>query len=187
MAATKGTQAKGFQRIVWLPLISTATFSADDFLIYDATNKGVTLAAAAGANVAATAADTRIVGKALANSVLDNGSRRQWVPVMIAEPGTQFELPIWGSSAGAAVATAGRLGVAYELRNANAGVTGFAVNVSATTNTKCVIVNYDIDDYPAWAVAPEATYAAVADGTVAYPLCWAEFLGSACALTGGGR
>lgn len=109
------------------------------------------------------------------------------IDFVVAEPGTQFSVPIYHGTAASAVATPnGQIGTAYEFRNVGGNYD--SVDVSATTNTKAVIIGYDETEYPLWpASRGSTTQGLTTAGTTQYCNAWIEFLGSACLLTGAGR
>lgn len=177
MAALKTYQSKGLERVELYPVASGQTILTGDCVVW---NAGLTQAASAGANVGATSATTRIVGRAIENSTRNDGSNKSVIGVMLAEPKTWFQLPIWHGTPASAVANPNQIGIAYELRNSNVGFTGYGVDISATTNTKCAIMYFDTTDYPAWPGSQGGTTQGVPSaGTTQYPNAWVEFLGSA--------
>lgn len=184
MAQAIGRLARGLMRTEMLPAKSSASFKAGHMLIW---NNGVDRHSASDANLGATGSTTRIVGMALNDSTRKDGPSFAMIDVMVAEPGTQFSMPIYHGTPASAVATPnGQIGTAYELRNVGGNYD--SVDVSATTNTKCIIVGYDETEYPLWpASRGSTTQGLTTAGTTQYPNAWIEFVSSACALTGAGR
>lgn len=175
---TKTFGLRGVSEIKTYPVKSSATFKQGDFLIF--TTTGLDIAAASAANVAATSQYVRIVGRALGNALDDGGVVRTHMEVQLANPETEFELPIYHATAASAIADpANQIGLGFELRNASGGSTYWGVDVSANTNKKIYIVDYNIEDYPLW---PDGITA----GTTQYPRVWARFI-SACVLVSGAR
>lgn len=158
---------RGKQRIGAWPLLSTTTCKVGDFLVIDSAGKAA-VAAASNAPVGATSTNTnRILGRATEENLDENGAQRTVIHFIIAEPGTEFEVPIYHATAASAVATpASQPLTAFELYNVG-GV--WAVDISETTDVKCVIKDYNTEDLPTW---PDAITA----GTVLNPRVWIEFL-----------
>lgn len=173
---TKTFGLRGVSEIKTFPVKSSATFKQGDFLIF--TSTGLDIAAASGANVAATSQYVRIVGRALGNALDDNGAVRTHMEVQLANPETEFELPIYHATPASAVADpVNQLGIQYELRNASGGSGYWGVDISATTNKKVQIVDYNIEDYPLW---PDG----VTIGTTQYARCWARPVAASVLVSG---
>lgn len=183
MAQAIGRLARGLMRTDMLPAKSSASFKMGHFLIW---NNGVDRHAASDANLGATGSSTRLVGMALSDSTRKDGSNFAMIPFMIAEPGTEFLMPIYHGTPANAVATPnGQIGTAYELRNVGGNYD--AVDVSATTNTKFVIVGYDETEYPLWPASLGSTSQGLTTaGTTQYCNAWVSPVCSAT-YTGSGR
>jgi hypothetical protein len=180
MATGISYNTRGFQRTELLPVKASGSFKKGQFLIF---NSGVDRHAASDANLGATGNTTRIVGMALEDSTRDDGSAKGVVEVMIAEPGTQFLLPLYHATPASAVATpASQLGRSFELRNVGGNYDAIALD--ATTNTKLKIVGYATEEYPTWPGRITDTAGSVTAGTTQYANAWVEVLGSATCLSG---
>ena len=183
MAQAIGRLSRGFQRTRTYPIASGASFKAGQFLIW---NAGLTRHASSNADTAATSSTTRIAGMALEDSTKDDGSAKAIAAVMIAEPGTEFLLPLYSATPANAVITPnGQIGTLYELRNVSGNYD--AVNIDATTNTKLAIVDFATEDDSAWPGRLTDTGPGnVTAGTTQYANVWVEFQGS-CVVGAAGR
>lgn len=171
MRSYKTFGVRGKQRVGSWPLLSTTTCKVGDFLVIDAAGKAA-VAAASNNPVGATSTNTnRILGRATEESHDENGTIRTVIHFIIAEPGTEFEVPIYHATQASAVATPATDPLtAFELYNVG-GV--WAVDISETTDVKCKIVDYNTEDLPTW---PDAVTA----GTVLNPRVWIEFMPAHC-------
>lgn len=170
-SGTKSYGARGLMRTATYPTAAAQTFLAGDFVCFNSSGQ-VVQAVAAGSDVGAVSGITNaIVGRALENAINDLGVLKTSVAVMIAEPGTEFLMPLYSATPTNAVPVPSLIGVAYELRNASTPFTGYCVNLDATTNTKVRIVDFDGDSYATW---PNTSTA----GTTQYADAWVVFIPS---------
>ena len=158
------------------PVNAAETFKKGDILTFTTTGK-LTQTLSAAANFGAT---PYIVGIAMQDATDDNGAVRPSISVLEVKPGTRMWLPIYHGTPASAVFTPGtsnsQSAAGFELRY-NSATTGFAVDVSATTNKAVRILDVDPADYPGW-----PTYNGA--GTTQYPHVLVEFIAGACLLTG---
>lgn len=183
MAQMPSFGARGKKRIVELPEAASQTFKKGDFLTLDG-NGRVQQALSAGNNFGLTTAATnnlasRIVGRAEADA---SGVTGRFVPVMVAEPGTQFSLPVWHATPSSAVPNTNLHGKSFEVRYASGTPNYFALDLSATSYPKARVVEmvpgpaghdgFDGQGYP------------TAASTVQYGNVLVEFLPQYCALVG---
>jgi hypothetical protein len=165
--ATKCRGVRGPLRIMRMPILSTTTFYEGDYLISDSTGVATVYAAEDNPVAATSGMDNRVLGRALEDSHDENGTRKASASFIVAQPGTQFELPIYAATAANAVAIpADQLLVSYELYNVN-GVP--SVDIGETTDVKGQIVDFNQEDLPTWP-------AAITAGTQLNPRVWFEFL-----------
>ena len=165
--ATKCFGVRGRMRIGRMPILSTTTFKVGDYLISHTTGE-LKVYAAEDAPVAATSGvDNRVFGRALEDSHDENNTVKTAVSFIIAEPGTEFEVPIYHATQASAVAVpADQILTSYELYNVNNVP---SVDISETTDLKCQIKDYNSEDLPTWP-------GAITAGTVLNPRVWIEFL-----------
>lgn len=183
MAQMPSFGARGKKRIVELPEAASQTFKKGDFLTLDS-NGRVQQTLSAGNNLGATTASTnntalRIVGRAEADA---SGVTGRFVPVMVAEPGTAFSLPVYHGTPSSAVPNTSLVGKSYPLRYASGSPAYFALDISTTTDFKAKVVEmipgpgghdgFDGQGYP------------TAASTVQYGNVLVELLPQYCALTG---
>ena len=165
--ATKCRGVRGLMRTVRMPILSTTTFYEGDFLISHSTGVATVYAAEDNPVAATSGMDNRVLGRALEDSHDENGTRKASVTMIIAEPGTEFEVPIYNATQASAVAApADNLLVSYELYNVNNVP---SVDISETTDVKCQIKDFNPEDLPTWP-------GAITAGTVLNPRVWIEFL-----------
>ncbi len=172
MAAQISYLSRGFQRLQQFPVKSAASFKKGQFLIW---NAGVTRHAATDANLGGIGSTTYIVGRAEEDSTRADGTFKAVVSVMIAEPGTEFGLPLYHATAASAIPKcSGQLGTAYELRNVGGNYD--AVALDATTNVKLVVVDFTNEDYLTYPGPITGAAVAIADGTTVKAVVWVAFL-----------
>ena len=116
------TETRGPQHIDKFPVASGSTFVKGDFLTLNGSGQ-LQIAVAAGSNVGSGAL---IVGMANENALDDSGALRNSVGVIIAQPGTQWKLPIYNATPASAVFNTNMIGAKYELHNNTGG--GFSVD-----------------------------------------------------------
>ena len=165
-------ETRGPQHIDKFPVAASQTFVKGDFLTFNGSGQ-LQLAVAAGSNVGSGAL---IVGQANENALDDYGNLKQSVGVIIAQPGTQFKLPLYNATPSSAVFNTNELGVKYELHNLSSG--GFAVDNGSTTNVAVTIVGIAAEDYPGW------LHGTTGAGSIEYPAVWVEVRAAFSALTG---
>lgn len=172
MANSKALGVRGLQNQRLYPVASGATFAAGDFLVLTSTGvQGVS----AGSNFVP--GTNPIVGRALEPSTRTDGSNltAPYVAVILAEPGTEFLLPLYHSTPASAVPTIAMLlkSAVYELKQSSNGFP--QVDLTATTNTAIRIKDIDPSDCPTWPTS--------VSGAVQYANVWVEFLPAASAAT----
>jgi hypothetical protein len=207
----RALDVRGLQRLGRLPIAGSQTYKAGDFLTLNSSGE-LQQAATTGNNVAvwSSGITNLIVGRATedaqpqANDVSIVPTVKLYGEFIIAEPGTQFALPIVNgasSNGTAAYPNLNLIGTAYALRNTaatdfpttvsgtaiNAGIF-YALDISTTTAAKAQIVDWVPDDLTG------STYSGYPDiGAPSAPSsgvqalsarAWVEFLGGACALSG---
>ena len=165
--ALKCHGVRGNPRIIEWPILSTTTFYEGDFLISHSTGVATVYAAEDNPVAATSGMDNRVLGRACEDSHDENGTRKASVKMYVAEPGTEFEVPIYHATQASAVMTpADNFLVSYELYNVNNVP---SVDISETTDIKCQIKDINREDVPTWP-------AAITAGTVLNPRVWIEFL-----------
>jgi hypothetical protein len=175
MANTKTLGVRGPYRVIAYPVKSDATFKEGDFVLL--TSTGLTQAAAAGNNFGTFGTNaTKIVGRAMAPAVDPNtGSVNAFVQVIIAQPGIEFEVPLYNATPASAVPALTQIGTAYEMRQSSGGVP--QIDTGTTTNAHARITDFaGQDDTPLWPTS--------ITGGSQYANCYVEFLGAACLITG---
>ena len=155
----------------WPLYASTGAFGIGDFLKLHTTGEA-TLAAANNAAVTATSGNShRILGRALKGSVDENDALRTTAEYIIAQPGTEFCMPVYNDTQASAIATPATDPLtSYGLYNVGGT---FAVNNGDTSAVKCCIKDFDQDDVTTWP-------AAITAGTSVNPRVWVEFLPAHC-------
>lgn len=177
MAQAPAYDARGFQRIAQLPVAASQTIKKGDFLI--SSSGKMAQACSAGSRVGAAssgAVTNRIVGRAEADITTGASVTTETVPVMIAEPGTQFALPVIHATAASALPALADIGKAFELERKNDDVDYYGVSLDNTTNKKLKIVEMFLEDFQVYPNAATGDQ----DGRV-----WVEFLLNQCCLAGG--
>lgn len=173
-----GYGVRGIARLDRLPVASTATFKQGHFLTVNSSNELV-IAVAAGSRMAATSGNENLlVGRAIEDSHDENGVRKTSASFIVAEPGTDFEVPLHHATPGSAVATpaTGQLNAAgFELISVNTAGGVHCLSLDNTTNKKWQIMGYNPEDLPTW---PNASTA----GTTQYPRAWVTTLQAASLL-----
>lgn len=174
MANQKVFGVRGPYRIISFPVKTDATFKQGDFVLF--TTSGLVAAAAAGNNFAAASSNaTRICGRALADAVdVNTGAVRPFVQVIVAQPGVEFQVPLYNATAASAVPALAQLGTAYEMRQSSGGFP--QIDNGTTTNAHAYIVDFDPTDCPNWPTS--------ITGGVQYANVWVEFKASTCLITG---
>ena len=196
--------ARGTQRIGRLPIASGQTYKTGDFLALN--SSGQLIQAVAAGNGSSTNGQVPawssgitnlIVGRAVedaqpnTNDVTIVPTTKLYGSFIVAEPGTQFEVPIYHNTASSAYPSPAFVGVAYDLFNLTAAAFSaavsapamYGVNIGSTGAVKCQIVDYNPDDYPGWPDVGQTS--APSSGTTSqYARTWIEFLGGATQLSG---
>ena len=165
--------ARGIQRIGRLPIAASQTYKAGDFLAVNSSGQLIQAATAGdgtstnGAVGAWSSGITNlIVGRAIedaqptANDPTIIPTTKLYGEFIIAEPGTEFEMPIWHATSTSAYPAPSQVGVGYELWNLNtsaAWATGtnapsniYVARIDKTTNIKLQINDFDPSCYPNW-------------------------------------
>lgn len=197
-------RTKGKQRIERLPVASGQTIKQGDFVCFDSSGNLIQAVAAS-----ATLSTATLAAWTTSNLLLVVGQAQEDFPapasdptmltkykiaVMIAEPGTQFLMPIAHATPSSAYPNQNLLGRGVNLANwtfpaAVGANTMYAVDITAANldnaKAKAQIVDFDDTDWPAWG-SDMTTITAPSSGTQSqYAGAWVEFLGNASALTGG--
>ena len=173
MANTLALGVRGPWKIESFPVKSDATFNAGDFVLL--TSSGLYNAAAAGNNFAAVAGNTtRIAGRATTSAIDPNtGAVRSYAEFIVAEPGVQFQVPLYSATPASAVPALTQLGTAYEMRESSSGFP--QIDLDNTGNAHAYIQDFDPTDAPAWPTS--------VTGAAQYSNVWVEFKGTACLLS----
>ncbi len=205
-AIAKIFDARGFQRVGTLPIASGQTFKAGDFLSLNSSGQlqqAVTAGNGSSTNgqcpVWSSGATNLIVGRAIEDaqpSVNDPTilpATKTYGRFVIAEPGTQFKVPLYHATPGSAYPSPAFIGQYYELWNLSSSATfatgttvpasAYFVRIDKTSVNKCLIVDFSGDDYQGW---PEwiGQASAPSSGTVSqYCGTWIEIIGQAAALS----
>lgn len=185
MALARSLEGKGVFQYATYPVAASQTFLAGDFLTINASGQLVQTLSA-GSNLGASAATTWVIGQAMEDARTPDGLAKTSVNIRLALPGAYFKVPIWNSAAATAIANTNQIGVAYELRFHSAAV-GMAVDISATTNTKWRIADFDTESFVTasagswpYGTAPTGTPISGAANSALtanqYPYVWAEFI-----------
>ena len=181
MAQAPSYGARGLQRIVALPEAATQSFKIGDFLTLDS-NGRLQQALTAGNNFAGSSSGTttnRIVGRAMQSAT---GVTGKMVDVMIAEPHTEFLLPVYHGTPSSAVPNTNLVGKGFEVRYASGTTPFFAVDISANTNSKVKVTDMYIPDHTGW--DPTVPGFPTAASTTQYGQVWCTFIDEQTALTG---
>ena len=181
MAQSPSYQFRGLARTVALPEASTQTFKIGDFLTLDS-NGRVQQALSAGTNAGASSAGTttnRIVGRAMQNAT---GTTGKLVSVILAEPQTEFLVPVYHGTPSSAVPNTNLIGKGFELRYASGTPNFFAVDISASTNPKVKITDIYPPDHTGY--DPSVPGYPTAASTTQYGQVWVTFIDEQTALTG---
>ena len=209
----KALGVRGYQRIGRLPIAANQTWKAGDFLTVNSAGNLVQTLSAGNNLGAASGITLRVVGRAIEDAQPVSGdisivpTTKLYGEFIIAEPGTQFELPIVNgasSNGTAAYPNTNLIGTRLPLRYCTTadfpttvsstaitvGTNVWAADISTNTNPKLIIVDYVPDDLVG------STYAGYPDtGAVSAPStgvqalsarAWCEFLGGQCLLSGAG-
>jgi hypothetical protein len=176
--------SRGKQRTLALPEAATQTFIKGDFLTIDS-NGRVQQAVAAGSRLGATsgAITNRIVGRAEVNA---SGTTGRFVSVMIAEPGTEFLLPVDHATPSSAVPNTNLVGKQFELKHVTAvspNAAYYAVSLDNNTNVKEKVSDMYTPDHDGY--DPTLPGIATAASTVQYGKVWVEFMDEHCIFGGG--
>ena len=202
----KTLDVRGIQRVGRLPIASGQTYLAGDFLAVNSSGQLI-LAATAGngsgtngqVGAWASGITNLIVGRAIedaqprANDPTILPTTKLYGEFIVAEPGTQFGVPLYHATAASAYPSPSQIGVAYELWNLSTSATFatgtvvpasfWAIRIDQTTAIKAQIVDFDPDFYQGWPDIGQAS--APSSGTLAqYGTAFIEFLGGATLLSG---
>lgn len=164
--------ARGIQRVQFVPEAASQSFKKGHILTLNSSGQCQRHATSGNRAGAASGITLRPIGIALADA---SGTANTPIPVIVAEPGTQFLLPCHHATAASAVPNQANIGSNYEIIHVAAGYD--AVSLDNTTNTKVKIVGMHTDDYPGW---PTGSASAEQYGAV-----WVEFLYAQCGLGAG--
>ncbi len=197
---------RGYQRLGRLPIAAGQTFKAGDYLALNASGQLIQAATAGdgtstnGQVGAISGLTGLIVGRAtedaqpVANDITIIPTTKLYGEFIIAEPGTQFEMPIYHATPGSAYPNPNLLTNSYEIWNLSGANTqvmqtgsswasGYGIRIDKTTSPKAQIVDFIPDEYLLWPDVGQST--PPSSGTLSqYARAWVEFIGSACALTG---
>jgi hypothetical protein len=189
-----------------LPIAASQTYKAGDFLALNSSGQLIQAAApgdgtSSNGQVGSISGLTGlIVGRATedaqpaTNDVTIIPTTKLYGEFIVAEPGTQFELPIYHATAASAYPNPNLFTNNYELWNLSGASTQtmqsgsswascYGVRIDKTTNGKMQIVDFVPDEYPLWPDVGQATPPST--GTLSqYCRAWVEFIGAACALSG---
>lgn len=118
--------------VVYVPEAASQSFKAGDFV--NLSSGKAQAIVAAGNNLGS---GDKIFGRAMQDAT---GTTDNIIQVLLVTPDTEFLLPIYHGTVASAVAAAGQLGTAYELRNDSS--LGYCVAIDATSNTKVAVTNF---------------------------------------------
>jgi hypothetical protein len=188
----KSYEYRGIGRTGRLPIASGQTYKAGDFLAVNSSGQLVAAISSAGSDMSAwTSGQTNlIVGRALEDAQPQTNdptilpTTKLYGTFIVAEPGTQFRMPVYHPTASSAYPSPTQIGSQYNFSYQT--VTGnnvWCVNLNASAAPKLQIVDFVPDYYPGWPDVGQSS--APSSGTLSqYADCWVEFLGGACLLTG---
>lgn len=203
---TKPLDARGIARASRLPIASGQTYKQGDFLAVN--SSGQLIQAATAGDGSSTNGQVPIYASGIVNLIVGRATEdaqpssndptiipttKLYGEFTVAEPGTQFLVPLYNGTAASAYPNANTLSVAYELWNLSLpAVLGTGVNWPSnaycirpdkTTAVKAQIVDFDPATYPLWPDIGQT--AAPSTGVLSqYAYCWIEFLGGQTYLSG---
>ncbi len=204
----KPLDVRGLCRTERLPIASGQTFKQGDFLAVNSSGQ-VIQAVAAGTGTTtsgefifwSSGITGLIAGRAMedaqpsANDPTILPSTKLYAEFTVAEPGTQFLVPIYHATASSAYPNPNLIGTQGELYNLSGStITSLATGVAwpsnayvfrldKTTNAVCMIVDFDPSTYPSWPDVGQAS--PPSSGVLSqYAYAWVEFLGGQCLLSG---
>jgi hypothetical protein len=175
--------ARGLQRVVALPEAANQTYKIGDFLTLDSSGR-LTQGLSTGSNFGASSSGTtanRIVGRAMQNGS-NSSTGGKMADVMIAEPHTEFLLPVYHGTPASAVPKTDYIGLGFEIRYVSGSPNFFAVDVSASTNRKLKVTDMYIPDHTGW--DPTVPGFPTAASTTQYGQVWCTFIDEQTALSG---
>lgn len=182
MAQAPSYGARGLQRVVALPEAASQSFKIGDFLTIDSTfgrvMQGMTVNTSLGGTTGGST-DFRIVGRAMQNAT---GVTGKMVDVMIAEPHTEFLLPVYHGTAASAVPDTNLIGKGFELRYVGGTPNYFAADIEHTTNRKLKVIDMYIPDHTGW--DPTVPGFPTQASTTRYGQVWCTFIDEQTVLTG---
>jgi hypothetical protein len=206
LTVVRSYEYRGIGRTGRLPIAASQTYKAGDFLAVN--SSGLLIQAATAGNGSSTNGQVAswtsgltglIVGRALedaqpaTNDPTIIPTTKLYGTFIVAEPGTQFRVPLYHATAASAYPEPSQLATNYELWNLSTpaglatgsgwGSNMYVVRVDKTTDVFCQIVDFVPDMYSGWPDVGQN--AAPSSGTFSqYADCWIEFLGGTCYLTG---
>jgi hypothetical protein len=193
-----------------IPIAASQTFKEGDWIAVNSSGQGI-LAVASGNGSStngqvpawsggATTITNLIVGRAIEDAQPQSGdptilpNPKLYVEVIVAEPGTQFLMPLYHATPGSAYPNPNLIGTQCGLWNLNGSTATFATGTNVPTNlwvaridsttvAQLNIVDFDPTDYPSWPDIGQT--AAPSSGTQSqYCGTWVEFLGGTTLLSG---
>ena len=186
MAQAPSYGARGLQRIIALPEGTSQSFKIGDFLVFDSsgTSGRVVQEVAAGSNFVAGTANQphhRVIGRALQNAT---GVAGKLVEIIIAEPGTEFLLPVYHTTATSAVPDTAQLGKSFELKYVSGSPNYFAIDLQAsgTSAAKVKVTDMYIPDHSGY--DPNVPGYPTHNSATQYGQVWCTFIDEQTALTG---
>jgi len=183
---------RGIQRLGRLPIAASQTWNAGDYLALNSTGQLIVALAVGNDYPAYSSGLTNlIVGRATedaqpaTNDVTIVPTVKLYGEFIIAEPGTQFELPVYHATATSAYPVLNQLTVAYNFSFRT--ITNnpvWCINI-ASSSAPVVQIQDFVPDYLLSNGYPDCGQTALpTTGTLAqYGSAWGEFLGGACAFT----
>jgi hypothetical protein len=197
---------RGLQRTGRLPIAASQTYKVGDFLAVN--SSGQLIQAATAGDGSSTNGQVPIWSSGITNLIVGQATEdaqpqandptiipttKTYGEFTIAEPGTQFLIPLFHNTASSAYPNPNLIGVGYELWNLSSSATWptgsnvpsnvYVARIDKTTAIKGQITDFNPDEYPNWPDVGQT--AAPSTGTLSqYCGVWFEFLGGATLLSG---
>lgn len=200
---------RGLARVATLPIAASQTFKEGDYGI--ANTSGLVEQAATAGDGTSTNGQVPIWASGITNLIVGRyiedaqpspndptilPTAKTYGKFIIAEPGTQFAIPLFHATAASAYPNPNLLATGFELWNLNSSATGvpsgttfpsnvYVIRIDKTTAVKAQIVDFWEETFPTWPGDGNAAVSVPSSGTLSqYATCWIEFLGGATYLSG---
>jgi hypothetical protein len=188
----KTYDVRGLQRLGRLPIAASQTYKAGDYLSLNSSGQLQVAISSVGNDATAWSSGITnlIVGRATEDAQPATGdptilpTTKLYGEFIIAEPGTQFRMALFHTTATSAYPAPTQIGAQYNLSYRS--ITGNSIwcaNLASSSAPMVQVVDFVPDYYPGWPDVGQA--AAPSTGTLSqYADCWVEFLGGVVALSG---